>query len=115
MNLCIRDIKNVCTFIISATEKTCIDEYGHERTYIDVCYSKPTCVGDGLELHPLYDKINKDNQDLDGVIVYKNEITTSMVKYLLMTEEELKKYIGPHTEPVRYKCDIIKGLALHWV
>lgn len=107
---------NSCSFIISTQENTHTDEKGIARTTIDVSYSEPQLVGgqDGLELHPLYDKYEK-YQDLEGVIVHKNEVTDSMVKHLLMNENELHKFISPHTEPVRYKCDIIKGLALHWI
>lgn len=89
---------------------------GITSTTIDVSYSEPQLVGGqaGLELHPLYDKC-ETHQELDGVIVHKNEVTASMVKHLLMSEKELLKLISPRTEPVRYKCDIIKGLALHWI
>lgn len=115
-NICIQDGMESCSFIISAQEETQTDVSGITSTTIDVSYSKPQFVGGqaGLELHPLYDKCEK-YQDLDGVRVHKNEVTAAMVKHLLMSENELQKFISPLTEPIRYKCDIIKGLALHWI
>ena len=48
-----------------------------------------------------------------GVELVKNEMTTVMIKYLLMPDDELCKLTG-HTTPMRYRNNIMLSLALLW-
>lgn len=63
-----------------------------------------------LTLHPFY---NKKCIDSDGVIVFKNEMVTKMVEYLLMSDPELESNSGLSTSQ-NYRVNIMNSLALFW-
>lgn len=67
------------------------------------------------EYDNLTDNIIKKIDELDkwGEIIYKNEMTEKMIKYLLMDEEELGQYSG-YTTPSTYKIHIMKCISLLW-
>lgn len=54
-----------------------------------------------------------DENGFWGDIIYKNEMTEKMIKYLLMNNDELYKVVG-HSPPDIYKCNILKGIQLLW-
>jgi hypothetical protein len=62
-----------------------------------------------INAHPFKD--NLDNAD--GVIVIKNDLTSKMVDFLLMDDEELDKLTGFTTDQ-RYRINIMHSLALFW-
>ena len=49
----------------------------------------------------------------DGDIIYKNEMTTVMINYLLMDDKELYNQTG-NTTVSDYKLNIIKSLSKFW-
>ena len=60
--------------------------------------------------HPFFD--NDDLiEHLDGDIIVKNEMTDSMVKYLIMDKDELQTKIG-NTDTNYYKSVIMKTITL---
>lgn len=52
-------------------------------------------------------------ESFEGVIVIKNEITTSMVKYLMMEDDELAKYCGL-SSPEDYRKRIMVMITQFW-
>jgi len=63
-------------------------------------------------LHPFYGN-NMCKDSSDGDIVFKNELTTKMVEYLLMDDNELVEKTGL-TSTQRYRINIMNSLALFW-
>jgi hypothetical protein len=63
------------------------------------------------KMHPFYG-CSKDI-DTNGVIVYKNELIDTFIKYLDMTDEELSIYSGS-TTPSHYRRKIITSLGNFW-
>ena len=52
-------------------------------------------------------------ESYSGVIVVKNEMTTAMVKYLLMEDQELSNYTGT-SDPSRYRNNIMVHITHFW-
>ena len=59
--------------------------------------------------HPLYDDKDFINGHNDGDIVYKNELTSKMIEYLIMGHTSMD--VG-NSSPLIYKVQIIKSLSL---
>ena len=54
-----------------------------------------------------------DNTDGEGVIVAKNDMTTQMIRFLVMPDTELQQHCGLGTES-NYRAKIIRSLATLW-
>jgi len=52
-------------------------------------------------------------ESYSGVIVVKNEMTTAMIKYLLMEDDELSNYTGT-SDPSRYRNNIMVHITHFW-
>tara|TARA_Y100000590_G_C15735339_1_gene1018322 strand:+ start:968 stop:1396 length:429 start_codon:yes stop_codon:yes gene_type:complete len=85
-------------------------EYRYENTSAD--------MKTGID-HPAH-PFSKDRMPLRhasdmsyGVEVIKNEVTKSMVTYILMSDDELSLYTGNNT-PMRYRNDLMISLGLLW-
>ena len=52
-------------------------------------------------------------ESFDGVIVIKNEMTTSMVKFLMMEDDELGRHIGS-VSPEYYRRNIMANITQFW-
>ena len=63
-----------------------------------------------LTLHPFY---NQKNIDYDGVIVFKNEMVTKMVEFLLMCDSDLESNSGLTTAQT-YRINIMNSLGMLW-
>ena len=61
-------------------------------------------------IHPFH---NEDPESKRGDIVRKNKMTTTMIEFLLMSDEALASEIGPTTAQ-RYRQDIMLSLAKFW-
>lgn len=61
--------------------------------------------------HPAYPLLEDD--DMEGVIVYKNGITTQLIEHLVMNDEDLEKVCGNGTAN-DYRVRIIRSLATFW-
>jgi hypothetical protein len=64
-------------------------------------------------LNPLLD-LNINNQPYTGDIIVSNSFTDELIKYLLMSYEELSNYSG-YSTPEYYKRQIIKTISLFWI
>ena len=85
----------------------------NQVVYYDISYTY-RYSHDSLEAYktnPFNYSIN--NIDNDGVIIIKNEMTSIMVKYLLMPPEELAAFIGDACA-IQYKINIMGSLAKFW-
>ena len=86
-----------------------------ENEYFDISYeySSPDGIPNTVEnpAHPFFQKPNVD--DPSGVIVAYNEVTASLVKYLLLNDSELSKHTGTST-PMRYRRMMILTLDSLW-
>ena len=58
-------------------------------------------------------RYDEDNTDGEGVIVAKNDMTTQMIRYLVMSDEELQSSCGLGTES-DYRAKIMRALATMW-
>ena len=63
-----------------------------------------------LSLHPFYDK---KHCECTGVIVFKNEMITKMIEYLLMSDSDLKSISGLTTTQ-NYRVNIMNSLEIFW-
>lgn len=61
--------------------------------------------------HPAYPLLEDD--DMEGVIVSKNGITTQLIEHLVMNDEDLEKVCGNGTAN-DYRVRIIRSLATFW-
>ena len=84
-----------------------------ELVYYDILYNYEYSH-DSLEAHKANPfNYSNGNVDRDGVILIKNEMTSALIKYLLMGSEELELFIG-NTCAMQYKINIMNSLALFW-
>ena len=63
--------------------------------------------------HPFTECTEAHRELSNGDIIVKNTMTSEMVKYLFMEDDELSKYIGSST-PQRYRTFIIQTLSSLW-
>lgn len=98
--------------IVNVTEKLC----NNGKKYFDIDYeykfnesTKCSHNVDRMNAHPFCENL----YDAEGVIVIKNDLTTKMVEFLLMEDEELCKIIGV-TIIQRYRQNLMHSLALFW-
>jgi hypothetical protein len=67
-----------------------------------------------MKLHPFVDDgCNFISESANGDIVYKNDLSTVMVKFLLMSDDELSKFTN-NTTPQHYRKNIMLSLAKFW-
>ena len=87
-----------------------------KKTYYDITYNY-TYSSDAPEAkraHPFnYNLKIRESVDVTGEILVKNNMTETMINYLLMNEEELSKQIG-NTWWMQYKIKIMEALNLFW-
>lgn len=85
------------------------------QQYFNISYSYTFPCGQPSSIdnpsHPFFQKPNIE--DIDGVIVTYNEMTVSMVKYLMINDSELSKFTGTST-PMRYRRMIMIFLDSLW-
>lgn len=79
-------------------------KYENGNEYYDISYSYD--VEASNKSHPFRNLFK-------GTIVFKNELTTTLVKYLQLPDEELSKFSGT-TTPKSYRKIIIKCLDSLW-
>ena len=103
------------TFADDFTDDTCCitikviqKKYENENQYYDISYSYD--VDSTNKAHPFHNLCKVNSK---GTIVFKNELTDIMVKYLLLPDEELSKFSGT-TTPKSYRKIIIKCLDSLW-
>tara|TARA_B110000971_G_C19986854_1_gene489992 strand:- start:688 stop:1071 length:384 start_codon:yes stop_codon:yes gene_type:complete len=97
---------------VSVTEKL----YNNGKTYFDIDYEykfnestkHPNNV-DRMNAHPFCDNL----EDAEGYIIVKNSLTSIMVDFLLMDDDELINMIGVTTIQ-RYRKNLMHSLALFW-
>lgn len=77
-------------------------------------YSFPEGQVTGVEnmAHPFYKKTDS-RHDTTGVIVFKNEVTEKLVKFLLLPDEELSNFTGT-TTPKAYRRLMMYSLDMLW-
>jgi hypothetical protein len=65
--------------------------------------------------HPFNSNIPKDQviHHFDGYIVSKNSMTSEMVRYLLMSDDDLASYSGRNT-PQQYRISLMRGMSYLW-
>jgi hypothetical protein len=114
-------------FNITFTDESSRTEASKVRCFISVKENKQkTCyvldyswviiLGDSSfsnnEAYPFIQN-QHDDTDCEGVIVSKNEMTTHMIRHLVMPETELKMLCGMGTTS-DYRAKIIRALATLW-
>ena len=107
----------LCETEISITEKTYdsgkevyIIDYIH--TYIDEGKRSVCALEEEVRIpNPFAD--NHYKAHFDGEIIVKNEMTDTMIKYLMMDDDELIKYIG-RVMPQYYRMKIMHNIHNLW-
>jgi hypothetical protein len=91
-------------------------EYLFEKGFLPVDRSSymeklmhPMYIRGGLKLTSSIDGIYSKNE----VLIVKNDLTTTMIRYLLMSDEELALYSG-HSTPQKYRQNIILAISYFW-
>lgn len=105
--------------LITVTEKEY--ESGDQFYYIDYKYNFITSCEKSEEYNnksrkncfPFNRFNNKDTTRYSGDIVKKNELTTILIKFLLMDDKELEKNTGNNTVQ-RYRSCIMESLTNFW-
>jgi hypothetical protein len=71
-------------------------------------------------MHPMYIRGGlKITSSIDGIysknetLIVKNDLTTMMIRYLLMPDEELVLHSG-HSTPQKYRQNIILAISYFW-
>jgi hypothetical protein len=89
--------------------------YDDGKIFYDIGYEYEF---NGLEkskkiIHPYHHTKDVADLDLEGVIVFKNKMTETMVEYLLLDPEELET-VSRTTTAQCYRTNIMIGLARLW-
>jgi hypothetical protein len=89
--------------------------YDDGKIFYDIGYEYEF---NGLEkskkiIHPYHHTKDVADLDLEGVIVFKNKMTETMVEYLLLDPEELEN-VSRTTTAQCYRTNIMIGLARLW-
>ena len=66
-----------------------------------------------IKNHLFYDDKDFLENNTEGEIIFQNDLTDMMIKYLMMDEIELSKKTG-NIEVMDYKKQIIKAISLFW-
>jgi hypothetical protein len=61
------------------------------------------------KVHPFY----YDDDHIDGEVVYKNDLTSQMVNYILMDDIELEKFTNINTAQM-YRTQLMKAIVSLW-
>ena len=100
----------------SCQVKVKVEHYRNDgQEYFELSYSytypwgQPSTIKNPA--NPFFRKPNVE--DPEGVIVAHNEVTASMVKYLLLNDSELSKFTGTST-PMRYRRIMMNSLDSLW-
>jgi hypothetical protein len=90
------------------------DYDGKECYHISYEYTFPDGQPSNIEnpAHPFFNK-NDQKHETTGVIVVKNDVTENLVKYLLLSDEELSKFTGT-TTPMAYRRYMMLTLDMLW-
>ena len=65
-----------------------------------------------MKFHPFYEN-DEISDSAEGVIVHNNELSTMLIKYLLMPDDELSKFTNL-TMAQNYRTNIMLSLAKFW-
>jgi len=116
------NFNEVCEIVIKIEERV----YTHEPTdphwyYINYTYyfinnesNAKFQIADSYkhQANPFYKRENAADE-FEGAIVFKNDMTEQMVKYLVMPFEELGKFTAT-TRPQDYKRQLIQSITTFW-
>lgn len=114
---CINNIDDLPYYILKISVVEKLYENGNRYYYIDYnsTFNESSKIStkdnnnNRINANPF-----KENQDnAEGVIVIKNDLTAKMVDFLLMNDEDLNKFTG-FTTVQQYRILIINSLALFW-
>ena len=67
----------------------------------------------GFKYHPFFDNPEFIESHNEGEIIYQNELSDILIKYLLMDLDKMKSLTG-NTRPVDYKKTIMESISLLW-
>ena len=108
--------EDICDKIIKFTEKCNLNlkiklkTYDTQKQYYDLTYKWN--ITDKLD-HPFYNDPEFIDSHSDGEIIFKNEITDTLIKFLMMTNTELEIESGS-VHPEDYRIQIMNSLSLFW-
>ena len=94
-------------------------QYDNQKQFYDISYTYKLEHDDSThikssysEMHPFYEN-GSISDSADGDIVYKNDLSTMMIKYLLMSDDELSKNTNTSSTQHYRKC-IMLSLSKFW-
>ena len=74
-------------------------------------FSKPAPLREFPKSHPFYENLEYANRYGDYIVVTKNSLTSELVSFLTMNDDELDELIGV-TSPMKYRKTILTTLAM---
>ena len=94
-------------------------KYEDQKQFYEISYTynlekaDKTCSESSyIHIHPFYEN-GSISESADGEIVYNNDLTTLMIKYLLMKDEELSNFTNL-TSVQHYRTTIMLSLSKFW-
>jgi hypothetical protein len=103
----------------NVTIKVDLLQYEDKKQFYDISYTYKLEHNDSthikssyLQMHPFY-KNGTISDSADGDIVYKNDLSTMMIKYLLMPDHELSDFTNRSSTQHYRKC-IMLSLPKFW-
>ena len=112
---CIDDSSPYLEVKIIVTEK----EYENKKRfyYVDYNYKIITksdlCEAKSFNIFRNTFPFKNDDCNSNGEVIYKNELTSKMIDYILMDDEELEKYTNNNTAQT-YRSELMKALVSLW-
>jgi hypothetical protein len=93
--------------------------YEDQKQYYNISYTYNLVHDDSKHIkssyshmHPFYEN-GSISDSAEGDIIYKNDLSIMMIKYLLMSDDELTNYTNL-TMPQHYRKNIMLSLSKFW-
>lgn len=87
------------------------DDINHIKIEFVYEFSKPAPLREFPKSHPFYENLPLANMYNDYIVVSKNSLTSELVSFLTMNDDDLAKLTGV-TSPMQYRKTILTTLAM---
>ena len=91
-----------------------------DQRFYDISYkwnynpwTNPDLENPGFKYHPFYDNSDFMENHASGEIIRQNELSDMLIKYLLMSLNDMESLTG-NTRPIDYKKSIMESISLFW-
>lgn len=87
------------------------DDINHIKIEFVYEFSKPAPLREFPKSHPFHENVAFANKYSDYIVVSKNNLTSELVSFLTMNDDDLAKLTGV-TSPTQYRKTILTSLAM---